>query len=742
MENDPRLGKKMLSFFFLFALTVSSKPVYFVHMHKAGGTQLCSIAKSIGYSISGSRNCGPTTKQSSNPIDTMNMYVSKALGHEEDKVVMCRKRSPPDKCNPWLRVNPFDQARIWPLRGKAYELELPLWLYEIEEEHDRVLNDSMATFMANERYLSNVVQKKLRSDNRNMCYVVMLRDPFDRSISHWRHDGKSRINLPRSTSFDDYIEGYLRNNLMTRTLCGSTCLDKEALDVKDYELALRALHLMDAVLITEQYAESLDVLQKVCGSPSSSKKWTDYMETARQQGPKIYELEGRQKRLLSKKNRWDIALYKEAKRIFSGEKKIEENLPLLLNTRFVSEYRDLGPAFTSAVGAENSVRIKFPSIFRTSAGGYRILFNLRNDRICEGYLVTARVDLRDNVSVIPYSVNDEDKFVYPTEKRRELFNGKRGLSTIPFTFPRVKTFTGPEDPRSINSPDGSMAFLIFNCKRDDGKRGMVVIDYNSDPSVGVFLSIRGQETRGEEKNWSPFFVSKKHYKGKSEDEWILHFIYSIEPTFILACPDVPKALKSKRKNVDCELVTKEPFSRSDHFAQQVLVRGSSSFIEYRWPYYVGLTHTRIPMLKGCNTRFCKSCYRAQLMIMDMEQMRPIHLSESLTFPPEFVHGLNRLDAKDSYNHYTTGLYLDKDQWYIGLDVDDQHPTLGILTNMNEYVEDVLDRTLHTYENIHQRARSMASTQTCSEERMKTAPDWAKDQSRCKSRKKPSLPYIP
>jgi len=762
-------------FLFLFAIPVILKPVYFVHMHKAGGTRLCSIATSMKYGISGSKNCGPTVKITSTDrraIQTLKNYVSDAVENKEDtKIVMCRNRSPPDKCNPWLRVNSFDRARIWPLKGRSFEMEIPLWLYERENQHDTVIKESKATFIANERYISSVVHKDLLQNHshREMCYVTMLRDPLDRSMSHWKHDRENRIDLPPSVTLGEYINKYHRDNLMTRTLCGSTCINKETLDVKDYEKAVKTLRLMDVVLIMEQYSKGLNILQKVCGSPSTSKKWIDYMSEADQHVPSTNArktLSGKKKRAFNKKNQWDFSLYKEAKNLFLREEEekevtsdgeVEDQFPMSLETQYVNEYRELGIRFTSAIGAHNSLRIKFPSLFRTSAGGYRILFNLRNDHICEGYLVTARVDIRDNVSVIPYKVNGEDQFVYQTGERRELFNGKRGLSTIPFTFPRKGmkrrpfTFTGPEDPRAINSPDGMMAYLVFNCKTVRMGRKMVVIDYNRDPSRGVYLGIRGHTMYMTEKNWSPFFVSKTHYQsrgGREVDyEWILHFIYSIGPTFILACPDVPKALKSGKQTVDCDLLdtTNETFSQIDHFARQVLVRGSSNFIEYRWPYYVGLTHTRIPILKGCKGRFCKPCYRSQVMIMDMNQMQPVHLSKSLTFPPSFIRGLNREDAEDSYNHYTTGLYLDEatDLWYIGLDIDDQHPTIGILYNMDEYIESVLNSSnLHIYEGdeIHKLAWSMKSTRSCPTTRMSTTPGWAMSQAVCKSKTKTKLPW--
>ncbi len=34
--------------------------IYYIHIHKAGGTHFCTIAKKNGYRIMGNRNCGPT----------------------------------------------------------------------------------------------------------------------------------------------------------------------------------------------------------------------------------------------------------------------------------------------------------------------------------------------------------------------------------------------------------------------------------------------------------------------------------------------------------------------------------------------------------------------------------------------------------------------------------------------------------------------------------------------------------
>jgi hypothetical protein len=810
---------------------------------------------------------------------TAKEYIQNALGddghpspnpssHEDDgdvssKVVMCRNRSPPDKCNPWLKVNSFDRMRIWNTkvshgrgRGKnthgAFEVEIPLWLYTDEEERDGALSQTQATFVMNERYLSAVDIRKMKRRNQQsgkkdddddaLCYATMLRKPLDRAFSHWKHDRRSKIDLPRNVDFEEYLNTYMRDNLMVRTLCGPSCVSVPKVTHKEYAVALKNLKAMDAVLLTEHYAESLHLLEKLCGG---GKQWTRFeMDVSgyRSATDALTEMNGKPKSLLAKlraKHRWDDLLYAEGQSIFSStlsehykthvsyedeedEDRDEDRVararnvvrrdPLAesgavpyedangkgIETRYISDYATLAPLFRQGVGAAQTsdLRIKFPSLFVTDRGGYRILFNLRNDRICEGYLVAARVDIDpstrlEDIPVRPFDAEGEDTFVRPSSERNELFNAKRGVTILPTPFARKNqkkrfTYTGPEDARVINSPDGKQAYIVFNCKNPEGRRRMAMIDYNNDPSHALYLDIRGHTLRKIEKNWSPFFISHNHYMssinrpegskfsaglddGERLTDYVLHFVYMIGPTVVLACPDVPSALKEGREHVECEVVkTKtnnivasgndESLMNIEKFDKNIYLRGSSGMVEYRWPFYIGLVHSRIHMMSGPGQgSFWKPCYRSQMMVMDVEQMLPVHLSESLRFSEDFVKGLNRMHSEDTYNHYATGLYNAGARWYIGIDFDDQHPVLGELTNLEEYFHRVINQEdtsaltyygngdgvrgvhfnntyIHHMETdpsvIHKLVYSMDSSKTCSQKRMRTAPVWARTQSKC------------
>ena len=798
---------------------------------------MCTMASWLNYKISGNKNCGPTfspkeyTVADQEAIDIAESFIQGALGEMGEmgemgekgekgegveKIKLCRDRLPPDKCNPWLKINSFDLVRIWPTKRRGLngvngrlEVEVPLWMYTSEESRDKVLQQAGPTFVMNERYLSAADLKSLDRNDSALCYVTMLRNPTDRAVSHWRHERTNNVDLPPNLGFEEYLNTYLRDNLMVRALCGPSCLLVDKITHKEYIRAVDNMKKMDAVLIMEHYARSLRLLEKACGD---GKQWTRFeknIATHKGSTKALEMLDDKPRNWMTKlraMNRWDDLLYSEGKRIFFANSpnsieyapEDEGGKSTNIQARYISEYGKLGKAFRQAIGVRRSdpLRIKFPSLFITSRGGRRILFNLRNDRICEGYLVSARVAVNlsehlDDISVSPFDVGkykDTNTFIRVSSERNELFNVKEGVTLLPFSFSRgsreTLTYTGPEDARVVNSPDGKQAYIVFNCRTREGRRQIAVMDYNKDPSRAVFLGIQGHETRKTEKNWIPFFVSRKHYTSdirrpenstftveESQAEYILHFVYRIGPTVVLACPNLFIALSEGAEQVECEVVEtrtndirKQAFVHVDKFGKTILLRGSSSMVEYKWPFYVGLVHSRIPVSKG---KSWKPCYRSQLMVMDIEQMLPVHLSESIEFSDAFVRGLNRNNVHDTYNHYATGLYNAGTRWYIGVDFDDQHPVLGELTNLEEYLHRVIrKRVLVYYGNgegvlrigeeevaredvevetdpsaLHDMVKHMDSANTCKKKRMNTMPVWARLQDKCSKAHKPQLEWL-
>lgn len=485
----------------------------------------------------------------------------------------------------------------------------------------------------------------------------------------------------------------------------------------------------------------------------------------------------------------------------------------------------------------HKLRLKFPSLFlhQTSKGStvWKAAFNLRNDEICEGYFVTAVIDeetfaliendtdsksrkkravakrthkkglptspfghsgrpnaehwkLRKRIS--PASVGDDDNNNKTSERFKgwgELLDTENQVSVLGFDFFRGghgHIYTGAEDGRVITSPTGNLVYFVFNAKTPDRKRQMAVLDYNLDPGHAVFLTIRGMKTRSTEKNWTPFFLSLEQQEEQDKGEEILYFVYTLSPTVILRCSTLEQAIRNQKDKVDCDVVEHlsnlpedgKDVSQIDHFSKRIIVRGSSPLVEYEWPYYIGLVHSRVPSLEGNHKgRVWKPCYRTLLMVMDISIGRPVHLSNVINFSSQFVKNFDgpppwkRETAQDTYNHYATALFPVEDayeeerndrnivkKWYFGVDFDDCHPVIGELTNLEEYMQQHWDSFERPFKEgqhdllntrdltIHDAALSKPFIRSCSINRMKHPPDWGRKQGRCKaaSGKKPRLPW--
>ena len=910
---------RSLFFFFLFVMHYTlgavrsnqdyfspQRVVYFLHMHKAGGTKLCSIAKEIGHIVVGLKNCGPTFPNIDGEKHAKSLAATLASrsGQKDSlDVVHCIDRKPPDKCNPWLRPNPLDMLRIWPMRKDRtargrQEVEIPVWAFASLNEMDKTLESAGGpTFVANERYISPADEIRLHTSQDETeqtgnvyCYVAMFREPINRAYSHWKHDDHSNVDLPKNTNLDSYLQDYAQDNLMTRSMCGQICkeVDFNKLTTEHYARALKNVQALDVILLTESYEESLHLLEHKCPTPrppeydseeeeehensflsgkesnEEYRTWTSFARAVSLHQPTTNarrSLSPRRQVLLERLieiNYWDIRLFTEARKLFYHDlfmlhhkslanvsKRIHESfeheerrsrfyrpsssLPNAdnhnrnrkstshsgekLKAVFVAEYDALKPFFAPLVGVQDheQLRVKFPSLFLSPfpkdplVPEWMVALNVRNDAICEGYFVTAQI----SASTLEYSKIDasnkkskggsrvrtkplssplqlRQRADLDDEARGELIDKRQGISVLGFDFFRGGkgvTYTGAEDGRVITSPSGNRTYFVFNAKTPNKKRQMAVIDYAFDPGHAVFLTLHGSHTRHTEKNWTPFFLPLAQNKQE-----ILHFVYTIEPTVILRCSDLARAIVQRRDKTDCDIISGngETPATIAHFGKNIIVRGSSPLVEYEWPHYVGLVHSRAVVLEGKRKgSFWKPCYRTMLIVMDMKQGLPVHLSDVLEFPPKFVRGLGndggRKNAQDTYNHYSTSLYRfvsgsvtpqdpeddydedddedddheeqQEDRWYFGVDFDDCHPVVGELVNMHEYMEThkysfapfaeaFKDDDTQASMSIHDVALSKPFIKSCPQERMKTVPPWARRQGQCskKSGSKPRLPW--
>lgn len=771
--------------------------IYYIHIHKAGGTHFCTIAKKNGYRIMGNRNCGPTIasvkKQSfalqkalelfPRSLSDNSLYIADGVSNstnpekENDYIHFCKKRERPDSCNPWSNKIRFDQMRIWTIaNGKSYntyEVEIPIWDYSINDQQDEIFKSWRPGIVANERYISDWARKTLLSRSlKNVfkrrphpydkpsrlstkdspsdgteqytqkeyyCFVTMVRDPVKRAFSHWRMDRRSNLNLPPSLDFDSYLSEYARDNLMTRTLCGNSCSTTNPITPGQYDLALENLKLLDGVLLFEQYELSLKMMDHICpnyGRKESS--WSDYVKRTRNVDSITDPVKDLAKRpdLLQKltdSNAWDIKLYTEAVTIFKNQislvmKKITGS-SVKLQTRFINNYSWLKRVLKNIIGAQDIdyVRVKFPSFFIDNMGNHKVIFNVRNDRICEGYLIVATID--KNTFDITHSVpKNETNYSIMTKQRKidgmdsgEYLYYNGGIGLLGFPFYRETTATGAEDGRAITSPDGKEAFIVFNCMTGPDHRGMFVIDYNRAPGHAIELTIEGNILQRTEKNWVPFFLP---------NDDVLHFVYALHPTVILRCEPLKEAVLDRHSTCQCTIIHKEDRKRRRSFSEMI-VRGSSPFLEYKWPFYVGLVHTRIRILKHRKKGFLKPCYRTELLVMNMKTFSIIHISLPLQFEgKEYVENLGRTNALDTYNQYGTSIMKHAERWYIGFDIDDTTPLVSEIVNMDTYMNDIINASSRVIQDVHTEASNIPRVRACPMVRMTTTPKWAKYHKHC------------
>ena len=133
----------------------------------------------------------------------------------------------------------------------------------IKEQSDYATS-SKYTFVANEMFLPSEL------DYDNYDFVTVMRDPWERYISHFVHDFVKYTHKKNTFAhnFTEWVSGQ-RDNYFTRKICGSECMEipRGKLDESHLEKAKSRLDKFSAVMILENLNESLEIL-------SSKFNWT------------------------------------------------------------------------------------------------------------------------------------------------------------------------------------------------------------------------------------------------------------------------------------------------------------------------------------------------------------------------------------------------------------------------------------------------------------------------------------
>ena len=249
----------------------SPKLVLFHHIHKAGGSTLCNLAKinmiAESQLLPGRKdwdtNCvpyeaflGPHPAIGAS-ADTTTVDITTVDSGDPDTIPHHHQRH---------------LQRGW-LGGAC-------WLGFITPFQFRTLSSHFAplTFVASEGPLPDEIPLDTLTA---ITLITMLRDPLNRVLSSYKWWQYMQERWPRSSStqchaypspspnstFEQWLEVY-PSNWMTRELIGTTALYRRrsiGLDRDDLEFAKMRLHVFSAVLILEEEESSMRVLSETLG---------------------------------------------------------------------------------------------------------------------------------------------------------------------------------------------------------------------------------------------------------------------------------------------------------------------------------------------------------------------------------------------------------------------------------------------------------------------------------------------
>eukprot|EP00968_Pinguiococcus_pyrenoidosus_P001280 scaffold57_cov254-Pinguiococcus_pyrenoidosus.AAC.33 len=184
----------------------SDRIIYFLHLHKAGGSYVCALAGKNGARHTPTDNCNVY-------VSAAGAQVARAMGHPCCGDTVAAQRSFAAK--------------------------------------------SSLTFVANEFDLAPEM------DVDSFVYVTQLRPPLERYVSHFMHVSRA---FSRSFDFDDWL---LRqpDNWYLRKLCGRQCSEvpRGRLDQSHYEIAKGKLEKFEVVLLLEDHAGNNVLFEAVLG---------------------------------------------------------------------------------------------------------------------------------------------------------------------------------------------------------------------------------------------------------------------------------------------------------------------------------------------------------------------------------------------------------------------------------------------------------------------------------------------
>ena len=188
--------------------------------------------------------------------------------------------------------------------------EAPLWAMTRAEQlafFRDVACERGGGLVANERFLPS----EFVPPSDGVTYVVVLRDPVERLVSHWLHDSSFDKDLPAGTNFSEWWRGFAVHNLATRALCGGAeCALAAHTSRAHFEAAAARLRHMEVILL-ELLEDGLRRLEALGWAGAAARAATTVGES-RGAGRRRLEFAAERPEedaAVRARNRWDVSLY-------------------------------------------------------------------------------------------------------------------------------------------------------------------------------------------------------------------------------------------------------------------------------------------------------------------------------------------------------------------------------------------------------------------------------------------------
>ncbi|XP_013412422.1 uncharacterized protein LOC106175124 [Lingula anatina] len=282
------------------------------------------------------------------------------------------------------------------------------------------------------------------------------------------------------------------------------------------------------------------------------------------------------------------------------------------------------------------------------------------------------VKTKDNKLAQMQSVLNKNYLVH--QRLHTNYTPKTNPRILGIPAPIIQTYGGPQDPRVYHYAGSPWVifnkFLPTNRTCEHKITNVALYTYNLDTHQIRRIRAMNGEFRCREKNWSPLIKDDK-----------LFFIYSLEPTVLLHC----------KTNGECMFRQTSNSISKVNAGHQVLplIRGSTQFVPYKWPYYVAIVHAKWTKTNVSPKSPLK--YTNHMLLFNAESYEITFMSKDIQLRDDFLRS-----SVPVYRHiyypflYPVSLLVrDPDTLHVGLHHNDRDSVVMEISGVEEVLNTVI-----------------------------------------------------